>query len=232
MIRRRASSACSAQNWMAATKKFCISSRPFTCRAGCHGLPTARRSLIPTMSPSRSEPLRLYDVDSGKKQILTFADKAMLAMQWSITGDGLFVTFREKGPNVGRMQIGFVSLPDGQLHPISRDTNNYSTLTLSADGKTLATVQQKAVSNLYILPGAGSMSPTASPLLVDGENISSFNWALGRCAVDVRFHAPGANRCERKKSYRADQRSVRRNVCFVTLRCAIHRLALGVPWRQ
>ncbi|MGA9042039.1 MAG: protein kinase [Terriglobales bacterium] len=139
--------------------------------------PDGKKIAYPYDVPESFGALGLYDVDSGEKQILTFADKAMLAMQWSITGDGLFVTFREKGPNVGRMQIGFVSLPDGQLHPISRDTNNYSTLTLSADGKTLATVQQKAVSNLYILPGAGSMSPTASPLLVDGENISSFNWA-------------------------------------------------------
>jgi Tol biopolymer transport system component len=68
------------------------------------------------------------------------------------------------------MQIGYLSLSDGQVRPISRDTNSYSTLTLSADGKTLATVQQKTVSNLFILPGEGSASPTASPLGCGGRD--------------------------------------------------------------
>jgi eukaryotic-like serine/threonine-protein kinase len=117
-----------------------------------------------------------FDLNSGKIQTLTFADKDILALQWSTGDDGLFVTYREKGPDLGRFQIGFVSLADGQVRPISRDTNSYSTLTLSADGKTLATVQQKAVSNLFILPGEGSTSSTASPLVVDGEHISNFNW--------------------------------------------------------
>jgi hypothetical protein len=61
-----------------------------------------------------------------------------------------------QGPNFNRRQIGYVALSDGQLHPISRDINSYATLSLSADGKTLATVQQKVVSNFYLLPGEGS----------------------------------------------------------------------------
>ena len=83
-----------------------------------------------------------------------------MALQWSTTGDSLFVTYQQKGPDLFRSQIGFVSLADGQVHPISRDTNSYSTLTLSADGKMIATVQQKAISNLFILPGSGSASST------------------------------------------------------------------------
>ncbi len=118
----------------------------------------------------------LFDVESGKIKTLTFADKEITALQWSTGGDGLFVTYRQKGPYLGRIQIGFISLSDGQVRPVSHDTNTYSTLTLSADGKTLATVQQKVVSNLFFLPGQGSMSPTASPLVVGGETIRFFNW--------------------------------------------------------
>jgi|ERR1700683_3961461 len=99
----------------------------------------------------------------GKIKTLTFADKQIQALQGSAAGDGLFVTYRQKGPGFARMQIGFLSLPDGQLRRISRDTNSYSTLMLSADGKTLAMVQQKAVSHLFILPGAGSVTAISSP---------------------------------------------------------------------
>ena len=119
----------------------------------------------------------LFTVDSGQIKTLTFPDKEITAIQWSTAGDGLFVTYRKKGPDLARIQIGFISLSDGQVQPISHDTNTYSTLTLSADGKTLATVQQKAVSSFYVVPAAGSTAPDATPLSVEGVRIASFNWA-------------------------------------------------------
>ncbi len=128
-----------------------------------------------------------FDVETGKIQTLTFADKEIEALQWSTGGDGLFVTYRQKGPSIGRIQIGFVSLSDGQVHGISHDTNTYATLSLSADGKTLATVQQKAVSNLFVVPGEGSASPSANPLLVDGENIGNFNWTADGALLTSDF---------------------------------------------
>jgi Tol biopolymer transport system component len=129
--------------------------------------------------------LSLFAIDSGQIKTLTFPDNEIEAMQWSTAGDGLFVTYRKKGPDLARVQIGFIALSGGQasdgssgeVRPISHDTNTYSTLTLSADGKTLATVQQKAVSNFYVLPAAGSTSPDAAPLSVDGVRIANFNWA-------------------------------------------------------
>jgi serine/threonine protein kinase len=121
--------------------------------------------------------INFFDFDTGKIQLVTFADKAPFEMAWSSSGEGLFVIYRQKGPNFGRGQIGYITLPDGQLHPISRDTNSYSTLSLSADGKTLATVQQKVVSNFYLLPGEGSGSADFSPIASNGEQLRSFNWA-------------------------------------------------------
>jgi eukaryotic-like serine/threonine-protein kinase len=138
--------------------------------------PDGKRIAYPDGQPGAFGAMSLFDVENAKIQTLTFADKEIQALQWSAAGDGLFVIYRQKGPDIARMQIGFLSLADGQVRRISRDTNSYSTLTLSADGKTLATVQQKAVSNLFVLQGAGSSSATANPLVVDGENISSFNW--------------------------------------------------------
>jgi serine/threonine protein kinase len=139
--------------------------------------PDGKKIAYPDVPRDAFGGMSLFDLDTGKIKTLTFADKFVLALQWSAAGDGLFVTFQQKGPDFNRGQIGFVSLSDGQVRPISRDTNSYSTLTLSADGKTVATVQQKAVSNLFVLPGEGSMTPAASPFVIDGEHISQFNWA-------------------------------------------------------
>ncbi|HSZ60272.1 MAG TPA: protein kinase [Terriglobales bacterium] len=139
--------------------------------------------------------LSLFAVDSGQIKTLTFPDREIEAMQWSTAGDGLFVTYHQKGPEAARVQIGFVPLPggqvsdgsDGQVRPISHDTNTYSTLTLSADGKTLATVQQKTVSNFFVLPASGSTSPDATPLSVDGVRIANFNWAADGALLTSDF---------------------------------------------
>lgn len=120
--------------------------------------------------------INLFDRDTGKFRTLPFADKAVWEMTWSSGGDGLFVIYQQKGPNFNRRQIGYVALADGQLRPISRDTNSYATLSLSADGKTLATVQQKVVSNFYVLPGGGSTSADVPPFGSGGEHIQFFNW--------------------------------------------------------
>jgi Tol biopolymer transport system component len=49
-------------------------------------------------------------------------------------------------------------------------------MTLSADGKTLATVQRKNAQNLSISPGAGSASPELPSIVPSGERVSGFGW--------------------------------------------------------
>ena len=139
--------------------------------------PTGRQIAYPEVQPGNAlGGINLFDLNSGKIQTLPFADKAIWEMTWSSAGDGLFVIYQQKGPNFNRRQIGYVALADGQLRPISRDTNSYATLSLSADGKTLATVQQKVASNFYVLPGEGSTSADLRPLVSGGDHIQFFNW--------------------------------------------------------
>jgi Tol biopolymer transport system component/predicted Ser/Thr protein kinase len=139
--------------------------------------PNGKQIAYPEIQPVNAiGGINLFDLDAGRMRALVFADKAIWEMAWSSSGDGLFVTYQQKGPNFSRRQIGYVTLGDGQLHPISRDTNSYATLSLSADGKTLATVQQKVVSNFYLLPGEGSASTDIAPFGSDGEHIQFFNW--------------------------------------------------------
>jgi eukaryotic-like serine/threonine-protein kinase len=139
--------------------------------------PDGKRIAYPAFQPGDAlGGINLLDVHTGKIQTVAFADKAIFEMNWSSAGDGLFVNYQQKGPNFNRRQIGYVGLADGQLRPISRDTNSYATLSLSADGKSLATVQRKVVSNFYVLPGEGSPSADVSPIASGGEHIQFFNW--------------------------------------------------------
>jgi eukaryotic-like serine/threonine-protein kinase len=140
--------------------------------------PDGKKIAYPAYQPGNAlGGINLFDLETGKIQTLAFADKAIFEMSWSFGGDSLFVIYQQKGPSFNRRQIGYVALADGQLRPISRDTNSYATLSLSADGKTLATVQRKVVSNFYVLPGEGSASPDIGPLASVGEHIQFFNWA-------------------------------------------------------
>jgi eukaryotic-like serine/threonine-protein kinase len=122
--------------------------------------------------------IALFDMESKKiKRFATFDDKVTSDFKWLPDGRGLLALYSRKGPDYyQRSQIGFVGEGTEEFQPITRDTNSYATLTLSADGKTLATVQTKTTRNLYVLPAAGSDSATATPLLPQGQNVFGFDW--------------------------------------------------------
>jgi len=123
--------------------------------------------------------IALFDIESKKiGRFATFDDKLTKDFKWLPDGRGVLSLYSRKGPDYyQRSQIGFVAEGADQLQPITRDTNSYATLTLSADGKTLATVQTKSTQNLYVLTAAGSQSPTANPVLPQGQNVYGFDWS-------------------------------------------------------
>ena len=123
--------------------------------------------------------IALFDVESKKiGRFATFDDKLTKDFKWLPDGRGVLALYSRKGPDYyQRSQIGFVAEGADQLQPITRDTNSYATLTLSADGKTLATVLTKSTQNLYVLPATGSQSPTANPVLPQGQNVYGFDWS-------------------------------------------------------
>ena len=87
----------------------------------------------------------------------------MSETKWVPDGRGILAIYQQAGPTFSRGQIGYIPDSGGPLQPITRDTNRYATLTLSADGKTLASVQVKTTQNLYLLPGAGSKDGDSNP---------------------------------------------------------------------
>src|SRR5271156_3695364 len=88
--------------------------------------------------------IQIQDVPSGKvKMRLQFKNVLLSELAWLPDSRGLLATYQANATAFARSQLAFVSEPAGQFRPITRDTNSYQTLTVSADGKTLATVQEQ-----------------------------------------------------------------------------------------
>ena len=122
--------------------------------------------------------IQIQDVPSGK--IITrsqFKNVLLSDLAWMPDSRGLLATYQANATGLARSQLGFISEPAGQFRPITRDTNSYQTLTVSADGETLATVQERDTQTLYLLPAGGFAvdPPTAAPAQI--KDATSFNWA-------------------------------------------------------
>jgi serine/threonine protein kinase len=106
----------------------------------------------------------------------TFDDLVTGDFKWLPEGHELLALYSQKGPDYfQRAQIGLISDGGGRLVPITRDTNSYATLTLSGDGKTIATVQTKTSENLYIAHSTDGKFGEGTPVLPQGESVSWFD---------------------------------------------------------
>jgi eukaryotic-like serine/threonine-protein kinase len=109
--------------------------------------------------------IELCQVATGAVRTLaSFDDKQTEQLKWLPDGRGLVVLYNPRGPNFFKAQVGFVSYPSGRFSTITRDTNNYVSLTISGDGNTLATVQARSRTSISFLPGPGQ-SPASIPTL-------------------------------------------------------------------
>jgi serine/threonine protein kinase len=162
---------------------------------------------LATGVPNSSDPtdpffaIQLTSLDSGKEQRFAGNDHLILAnLLWAPSSSGLFVGYQNKLSAGNHNQIGFVSYPSGKFRAITKDTNNYQTLSLSSDGKTLATVQQKEEHTLYVMPASGFSGNPPNPAPAQSKNAFLFRWAAnGDLYFDdngsiVRTSPDGANR--------------------------------------
>jgi serine/threonine protein kinase len=117
-------------------------------------------------TPQQTQTLSTFDVAKNQETtVVTFPDKRISDVKWMPDGRGLAILYQSKSTNFQRGQIGYVSYPDGKFEPLTNDTNNYTTLSLSGDGKTLTTIQSQPVGELDLLPAAGGSASTAIPRL-------------------------------------------------------------------
>ena len=126
--------------------------------------PTGQRLLSPAWSPDGktilcviNQPsgaltgLVAVDTTTGKQQPVLSSTDALGVPIWMPDGKGLLALDSDRASNFTRAQIVFVSYPDGKITPVTRDTNNYSDLSLAANGQVLATVLSEGRWNLSVM---------------------------------------------------------------------------------
>lgn len=124
--------------------------------------------------------IQMYDVSSGQmKSFARFPDKIPVGLDWLPDGHDLLVNYDKSfatGMVAQHAQIGMVSYPGGAFHTVTNDTNTYSTLSLAADGKALATVQVQTLGELDVLPGLGKGAPIALSDVPKWQDLLGFDW--------------------------------------------------------
>jgi eukaryotic-like serine/threonine-protein kinase len=115
--------------------------------------------------------LAALDVASGKQELFFTSDANIVQRPiWMPDQSGLLAQ-----SGLSRSQIVFVSYPDGKLHDVTRDTNNYSEPGIAADGRTLVSVLSQPRYNLFVMPAAPSSTGQARQV-TSGAPVSNFGW--------------------------------------------------------
>jgi hypothetical protein len=148
--------------------------------------PDGEEIAMSVSAPGDPKRIQLVEVGSGKTGELAGLKKFHLFdMKWLGNARGVVVTYEDGDtPPPFRLQIGMVSIGDGQLHGITKDTNGYATVTLSKDEKLLATVQRRATTTLYALPAGGfSGNPPEPATAQDKDAYFSHGRATAKCIL-------------------------------------------------
>lgn len=114
-----------------------------------------RRIMLFHYAPPNSE-FSLVDVATGtRRSFFKLAGSGgPESMVWTPRGDGLILAFHNG--ETGVAQLNYLSYPGAVQHAITNDLNYYTLPSISADGKTIASVVQKTLYEDQVLPVGGS----------------------------------------------------------------------------
>jgi eukaryotic-like serine/threonine-protein kinase len=116
------------------------------------------------------------DAVTGKQKLIYRATYGVLSSPaWLPDGSGLLALYTGKENNFARQQIVEVTLRDRSLTAITHDINNYSDLSLSADGKKIATILSQSRFDLFVVPSSELGSGQVLPLIA-GSHATGFSW--------------------------------------------------------
>ena len=79
---------------------------------------------------------------------------------WLPDGNGLVIVAADKSAAYYANQIWRISYPSGEARKVTADLNSYRSLSLTADGKSLAAVQSNRVSNIWVAPNGEAARST------------------------------------------------------------------------
>jgi serine/threonine protein kinase/Tol biopolymer transport system component len=123
------------------------------------------------------------NVATGKiSPLATYKQIPLFQVAWLPDARGLLALYRGPRNAFVTEQIGFVPAHGGPdvLREVTKDTSNYATVSVSADSRSVATVQQKFFSSLYVFPASGTGAPgkdLPAPVLDPDKTGPIFSWA-------------------------------------------------------
>jgi eukaryotic-like serine/threonine-protein kinase len=105
------------------------------------------------------------DPRTGKRGLFYDAKRANLSTPvWLPSGKGLLVLSSDEETRFIRSRIVEISYPDGIARAVTHDVNDYSDLSLSGDGRTLATILGESHYELLVAPSSSLASGQAEQL--------------------------------------------------------------------
>jgi serine/threonine protein kinase/Tol biopolymer transport system component len=126
--------------------------------------------------------LMSVDAITGQQRLFRgFADSLAYA-SWMPDGKSLLILNSNRSSNYRQRQIALISHPEGRLNPVTRDTNNYSDLSVSSNGEVLATVLSESHWNLSLMAAAPGDSDVRE--IDQADAFTNFTWTHDGRLVD------------------------------------------------
>ena len=146
--------------------------------------PDGKTIVMPISQPGDAlGALDAVDAETGKRnRFLISKDWFFSRVGWLPDGSGLMA---QADPFVGVPQIFHISYPGGKISPVTRDTNDYSSLSVAADGRALAAVDSQPHRTIYVL-AEGASSAQAREVPTEGGPSYEMGWTpKGQLLVSI-----------------------------------------------
>jgi eukaryotic-like serine/threonine-protein kinase len=143
------------------------------------------KTIITDQPQGEQRGLFAVDTTTGAIRPLTVSsDKIFRTPVWMPDGSGVLVGYSSSAA-ADRDQIGFVSYPKGEFRTVSNDTNDYTGISLSADGKSLVSVLDNENRRVSVMPSDGSSLGTE---VTSRQYTSGVDWTPdGKLLVDLDY---------------------------------------------
>ena len=130
-----------------------------------------------------AESVQTVDVATGAVGTVTGVERSgtdigdVEAVRWIPDGKGLVISHGTLA-HPGSFQISFVEYPSGARVPITNDLNSYDPtgLDVTADGKTLVTVQEERSFGLWVMPAEVNATAKARQIGIAKDEGKSVDW--------------------------------------------------------
>jgi len=128
------------------------------------------------LTGGRTAAIVSIDPDTGEQKSISIPLSTLIDnVAWMPNGKWLAVTYATVETRFARDQVGLIKTSDGTLHPVTADANDYGALSVSSDGKTIASVMRQSIRDLYVSSGE---KPDFSDLkqISSGDPITFVSW--------------------------------------------------------